>query len=400
MRVPIAKPLFDECEKQMVLKPIESGWLVQGPYVAEFEKAFADFTGSSFAVATSSCTTALHVTLDALGIKTGNKVLVPSFTYVASANAVEYTGAEVAFCDIDLRTFNIDAAKAEELLERDRERTIRAIMPVHLFGLCADMTGVMSLAERYGIKVIEDAACGFGAYLDSRHSGTFGDAGCFSFHPRKSITTGEGGMITTENEGLAIKAASLRDHGASKSDHRRHMTKGGALLPDFNVRGYNYRMTDIQGAIGVCQMKKADYIMDSRRDIASRYDISLKEAAGLLTPYVPNGHAHGYQSYVCLFTGGEDLSALSIDKIDRMSVRRNEFMMHLEEKGVATRQGTHAVHTLGYYWDKYGFKSGDFISAYAADRLSVALPLYAGMTSQAFEYVIENVLDELAKCAA
>lgn len=394
MNIPITKPVFDECEKEAIVKPLETGWVVQGPFVAEFEKIFAAFTGARFARAVSNCTTALHLALDVLGIKAGDKVIVPSFTYVASANAVEYTGARVALCDIDLKTFNIDVKKAEELLENDDEREIKAIMPVHLFGLCADMSKIMELAKKYSLKVVEDSACGFGAWIGSRHSGTFGDAGCFSFHPRKSITTGEGGMVVIDSEAVANKIASLRDHGASKSDLQRDKEKGGSLLPEFNIKGYNYRMTDFQGSLGVCQMKKANYILNKRREIAKRYDDSLKNIECLSTPYVPEGYTHGYQSYVCIFTNGEDISSLNKEKINRLNVKRNTLMERLEEKGIATRQGTHAVHTLGYYKRNYNFGDEDFIHSYVADRLSITLPLYVKMTNEEFDYVIEQIKAE------
>lgn len=391
MKIPITKPYIDDAEKEAVSAVLESGWLAQGPNVAEFEKLFKEFTGASFAFAATSCTTALHLALEALGIGRGDKVIVPSFTYVASANAVEYTGAEPIFCDIDLKTFNIDLAKVEEILKSDKGGTIKAIMPVHLFGLCADMPWVMKLAEKYDLKVIEDAACGFDASIDGKHSGTFGDAGCFSFHPRKSLTTGEGGMLVTADEELASKVASLRDHGAGKTDLQRHKEKGGSLLPDFKVRGYNYRMTDMQGAIGVCQMKKARFIMERRRSLARKYDAALEGITELRSPITPEGYTHGYQSYICLFTGGEDMESLTIDKVDALNARRNAFMDRLEEKGIATRQGTHAVHTLGFYKDKYGLSDGDFINSYAADRLTIALPLYAAMTEEEFEYVVGTI---------
>jgi dTDP-4-amino-4,6-dideoxygalactose transaminase len=391
MKIPITKPVFDNCERENILKPLESGWLVQGPYVAEFERLFAEFTGARCAEATSNCTTALHLALDALDIKTGDKVVVPSFTYVASANAVEYTGAKVVFCDIDLATFNIDVNKLKEILEEDKEKKIKAIMPVNLFGLCAYLPEIMRLAKKHNLKVIEDSACGLGAWIGDKHSGTFGEAGCFSFHPRKSITTGEGGMLITDDEELANKVSSLRDHGASKSDLARHKEKGGSLLPDFNLRGYNYRMSDLQGALGVSQMKKANYILNKRREVATRYDEALKEFDGLITPYVPDDYTHGYQSYVCLFTNGEDITNLDMEKVDRINVLRNRFMEELEEKGIATRQGTHAVHTLGYYQKRYNLSNEDYIVSYAADRMSIALPLYAEMTDSEFGYVVDGI---------
>lgn len=388
-KLPITKPYFDDCEKMSILKPLESGWVVQGPFVSEFEKLFAEFTGAKYAIATTSCTTALHLSLVALGIGRGDKVVVPSFTFVASANAVEYTGAEVVLCDIDLRTFNIDAGMLESLLKQDRR--IKAIMPVNLFGLCADLPKITEIAQKFGVKVIEDSACGFGSYVHGKHSGTFGDAGCFSFHPRKVITTGEGGMIITNDKTLAEKLRMLRDHGASKSDFERHVKFGGSLLPEYNDLGYNYRMTDIQGAIGVCQMKKAKILLEKRKNLANLYTEMLSGCEFLIPPSVPEGYTHAYQSYVCLFTDGEDINELNYEKINRINLRRNQLMRELEYMGISTRQGTHAVHTLGYYKRKYGFKDWDYISSYAADRLSIALPLYFEMEREDVEYVVSSI---------
>ena len=427
MKIPITKTVFGKCEKENILKPLETGWVVQGPYVSEFQDMFAEFTGSRYAHATTSCTTALHLGLEALGIGRGDKVIVPSFTYIASANAVEYTGAEVVFCDIDLRTFNIDETKLEEILSEsvsDECNGKIAIMPVNLFGLCANLPEIIKLAKKHShtdnshyIPIIEDSACGFDGWIKDKHSGTFGDVGCFSFHPRKSICTGEGGMLITDDDKIASKVSQLKDHGASNSDLERHKEKGGSLLPDFTMRGYNYRMTDMQGALGVCQMKKAKYIMDGRRKIAKKYDEALRSvsvssecerklAEFLIPPHIPKNYKHGYQSYVCIFTGGEDLSALFKypytahthtdsshlkNLIDKINIKRNIFMEKLEDKGIATRQGTHAVHTLDYYKTKYNFCEEDFLMSYAADRLSIALPLYTEMSDGEFKYIIQNI---------
>jgi len=393
VNIPITKTIFGEEEAAAIVKPLETGWVVQGPNVAKFQEMFAAFTGSRHAHATTSCTTALHLGLEAMGIGRGDKVIVPSFTYIASANAVEYTGAEVVFCDIDLRTFNIDETQLEGLIENDP--AIKAIMPVNLFGLCANMPYIMELAQKYGLKVIEDSACGFDGWIEEKHSGTFGDVGCFSFHPRKSICTGEGGMLITDDDAIAAVVSQLKDHGASKSDLQRHKEKGGSLLPDFTMRGYNYRMTDMQGALGVCQMNKKEYIMQGRREVAAKYDKVLQQIPQLVTPFIPEGYRHGYQSYVCLFTDGEDISTLTKTQIDRINLKRNLFMEKLEERNIATRQGTHAVHTLGYYKDKNGFSDEDFLMSYAADRLSIALPLYAGMSDEEFDYVISNIKEAL-----
>lgn len=395
MKIPITKPFFDNCEKEAILKALETGWLVQGPYVAEFERLFSEFTAAKFAKAVSSCTAALHLALDSLDIKSGDEVIVPSFTYIASANAVEYTGAGTIFCDIELKTFNIDVREAEKILANDKKRKIKAIMPVNLFGLCADLPEITELAKRYNLKVVEDSACGLGARIGGRHSGTFGDVGCFSFHPRKAVTTGEGGMLVTDEAKIANKVLSLRDHGASMSDFDRHKGKNGSLLPEFKMLGYNYRMTDLQGALGVCQMKKASMIIEKRKSIARRYNEALKDSPALLAPYTPEGFIHSYQSYVCIFTGGKDISRLTMNMIDGINAARNDFMMKLEEKGISVRQGTHAVHTMGYYKQKYNLEDMDYLYSYAADRLSVALPLYAEMTDEEFSHVIANIKEAL-----
>ncbi len=389
MNIPITKTIFDDAEKEAIVQPLESGWVVQGPNVAKFQKMFSEFTGSHFAHATTSCTTALHLGLEAMGITNGDKVIIPSFTYVASANSVEYTGAEVVFCDINLKTFNIDETKLEKLIKNDS--SIKAIMPVHLFGLCSNMPYIMDLAKKYNLKIIEDSACGFDSWIGDKHSGSFGDCGCFSFHPRKSICTGEGGMLITDNDNLANIVSQLKDHGASKSDLQRHKEKGGSLLPDFTMRGYNYRMTDMQGALGICQMNKKEFIMSGKRKIAARYDEALKQFCELILPCVPKNYRHGYQSYVCLFTDGEDILNLTKIQIDEINIKRNIFMEKLEEQGIATRQGTHAVHTLGYYKTKYDLNDEDFLMSYAADRLSIALPLYANMSDEEFDYIISNI---------
>lgn len=397
MNIPITKAMIDETDHAAIIQPLKTGWLVQGSNVAEFEKLFAEFAHAKYAKAVSNCTTALHLALDALGIESRDKVVVPSFTFIASANAVEYTGAEVVFCDIDLNTFNMDVQQLEDLLKKDS--AIKAIMPVHLFGLCADMPAIMKLAQQYQVKVVEDAACAFDAWIGDTHAGLFGDAGCFSFHPRKSITTGEGGMLVTENKVLFDVVKQLCDHGGAKSDLQRHQEKGGSRLPDYTMRGYNYRMTDMQGALGVSQIKKADFILQGRRQVAAWYDEALQSIPELIVPMVPKGYKHGYQSYVCIFTGGESLDQLSLAQIDRINTRRNHIMDVLEEKGVATRQGTHAVHTLGHYQNKYHLHPADFIKSYAADRLSMTLPVYAGMTRAEFDYVIQNIKESIRQCA-
>ena len=387
MRIPIAKCVFGEEELLAVQKPLETGWVVQGPFVRQFEEKFSKFTGAPFSVATSSCTTALHIAVAALGLKPGDEVIVPAFTWVATANAVEYMGARPIFCDIDLNTFNIATHQIEALIT---PRTV-GIIPVHLFGLCADMQPIMDIAKRHSLWVVEDAACAFGAYYRGRHAGTFGETGCFSFHPRKSITTGEGGMITTQREDVDRLARSLRDHGVSHSDSTHQQEKGTFLLAEYNHLGYNYRLTDIQGALGCAQIDKAEWILSERARCARIYDTMLADVPWLKTPEVPEGHVHGYQSYVCLFCPDEP----TLKNVEKLYRQRNDLMLRLEAKGIATRQGTHAPVILGYYAQKYELRPEQFPKAYIADRLSLTLPLYAQMTDAEQSLVCQSLRDAL-----
>ncbi len=391
MKIPITKPFFNERERELLLKPLDSGWVIQGPFVKEFERDFAKFVGVKYALATSNCTTALQLSLLALGIGKGDRVIVPSFTFVATANSVEAVGAEPVFCDIDLRTFCMDCTKVADILESDSAKTIKAVMPVNQFGLCANLVDIRHLVDVLNIKMIEDCACSFGSYLNGRHSGTFGHIGCFSFHPRKAITTGEGGMVVTADPEISSRIASLRDHGATISNIERHEKKMSYFLPDYDIVGYNFRMTDFQGALGVAQMEKAEMLLKSRRNLAVRYDSALKEVPWLITPFVPENQVSGYQSYVCLFSGNEDIGRMTINNIDSLHQKRNKFMSYLEELGIATRQGTHAVHTLGYYRKKYRLHPEHCLKAFIADRLSISLPLYHGLTGEEFQYIIEAI---------
>ncbi len=384
MSIPITKPYFGPEELLAVQKPIETGWVVQGIYVKQFEEKFSAFTKVGYSSATTSCTTALHVAVAALGLKPGDEVIVPAFTWVATPNVVEYMGAKPVFCDVDLRTFNIDVDQVESLIT---PRTV-GILPVHLFGLCVDMDPLMRIARKHHLWVVEDAACAFGSWYKGKHAGTFGEFGCFSFHPRKSVTTGEGGMTTTERKDLDDKVRSLRDHGASRSDLTRHNSKRAFLLADFNDLGYNYRMTDIQGALGCAQMDKAPFIMQERTRHAQRYNDLLAEVSWLETPVVPPGYVHGYQSYVCLFRP----ETPSMSNVERLFDRRNEIMVRLEERGIATRQGTHAPVIQGYYTDKYGLRPDQFPNAFYADQLTITLPLYVQLTPEEQDTVVRELL--------
>jgi len=392
MKIPIAKPFFDACEEELLLETLRSGWVVQGRRVAGFEELFSRTTGAGHAVAVSNCTTALHLCLAALGIGPGDEVIVPSFTYVATANAVEHTGARAVFCDIDPATFNMDVAS---LRRRITGRT-RAVIPVHLFGLAADMDAIVPLCRERGLRIVEDAACGLGATYHGRHVGTFGDAGCFSFHPRKIVTTGEGGMITLEDADLDALLRSMRDHGASASDFLRHTGSKSALLPEFNVLGYNYRLTDLQAAIGLAQMAKLDSILALRRARAERYRRALQGLPGIRLPAVPDGLTHSYQSFVITCTWGFEGFPDGVSW-QELKAKRDRVIEELEESGVSTRQGTHAVHALGYYRKKVALPDESLPNSRLCESATIALPLYPQMSDEEQDQVVDSLLRVLGR---
>ena len=390
MNIPIARTNLLEAEVNSVLEPLQSGWLVQGPKVKEFEDKWSVFTGAKHSIAVTSCTSGLHLSLAASGFGPCDEAIVPAFTWISTANVVEHLGGKVVFCDIDLETFNIDIKQIES---RINSKT-KAILPVHLFGLSVNIEPIIDLANRHNLIVVEDAACGFGSKYKGRHVGNFGDTGCFSFHPRKAITTGEGGMVTTNDDGLAEKIRRLRDHGAALSDLQRHLGSRPYLLPDHPDAGYNQRMTDFQAAIGSAQMDRADAIVSERQALAKKYDDAFANLDWLPIPFRGDDYNHGYQSYSCLFMS-EEISASSIEQIN---AKRNSWMDDLQKVGISTRPATHAVHMLSFYKEKYNLMPEDFPNAYAADQCSISLPLFHGMKDEEQNFVIEKVLEFKSQC--
>ncbi|MEM1094564.1 MAG: DegT/DnrJ/EryC1/StrS family aminotransferase [Bacteroidota bacterium] len=378
--VPITKVWYDAAEAEAVSKPIESGWVVQGPYTREFEARFAEFTDVLHAVACTSCTTALHLALEACGIGPGDEVIVPAFTWVSTANAVLYAGATPVFCDIRLDTFNIDPDLVEALIT---PRT-KAILPVHLFGYPADMPRLLGIAQKHNLVVIEDAACGFGSAIYGQHVGTFGEAGCFSFHPRKAISTGEGGMVITSDAAIDERCRILRNHGGSPASG----PPGPHVMGRYAHLGYNYRLTDIQSALGVAQMGKADAVLAGRRQWAKAYDDALADNPMLRIPRVPDGWTHSYQSYVLLYAP----EAPTWHNLPRLHAERNALMARLAEAGIGTRPGTHAVHTLDYYRKTFGLRPEDAPNAFIADQCSFAIPLFPQMTDADHAHVAQHLL--------
>lgn len=368
--IQISLPSTGDEEWQATREPLQTGWLTQGPKVAAFEKAFAARHQVNHALATTSCTTALHLALVALGIGPGDEVIVPAFTWVATANVVLYCGATPVLADVDPRTNNICP---QDLARRITANT-KAVIVVHLFGLCADMDAIRA-AVPAGMPIIEDAACATGASYKGVFAGALGTAAAFSFHPRKSITTGEGGMLTSNDTALMQTAEMYRNHGASVSEEQRHLGPRPYLLPDFNLLGFNYRMTDLQGAVGLVQLGKLDKFLAERQQAAEFYREALADLPWLQLPVFPENGQHAWQAFV-----------LMIDE-NKAPAPRNRLMEQLQAMGIATRPGTHAVHMLGYYAQRYGFKPTDYPGAMQCNNQTMAIPLHNRMSQEDYQYV-------------
>jgi dTDP-4-amino-4,6-dideoxygalactose transaminase len=373
--IPLLRPWTGEEEIEAAAEVIRSGWISQGPKVIDFENVVARYVGAEHGVATNACTSALHLTLRLSGIGPGDDVILPSFTCMATANAVHHAGAQPVFADIERRTYNLDPASAEAAIT---PRT-KAILVVHQIGLAADMSPFLSIAQRRGLALIEDGACSLGAVSHGRRVGSVAAPTCFSFHPRKMITTGEGGMITTNDAALAGKARVLRSTGASISDLDRHRAKG-VLVQQYGDIGYNYRMTDIQAAIGLVQMKKLDSMLEQRAAQARRYDEALAHIDAFDPPYVPPGSTHAYSSYL-------------IRLRPHARISRDELLRGMAERGISCRIGIQPLHHEPFYESRYsGIR---FPETEEAARTTMFLPIFPGLTEAAQDRIIA-ALAELA----
>ncbi len=355
-------PDIDEDELAEVQSVLASGYLTQGPKVAEFERLIAARVGTRHAFATTSATTALHLALVAMGIGTGDEVLVADFTFPASANVVVQQGATPVLVDVDPGTFTMDP----EDLERKITARSRALIPVHAFGLSADMNPILEIARSHGLLVLEDAACAIAATYYDRPVGSMGTAGCFSFHPRKAITTGEGGMITTDDDALAERISLLRSHGGIRTGNRFR----------FEAAGFNYRLSDILAAVGVAQLRKLDAILARKRELAAEYTRRLRGLDGVTAPVEPAWRGHVYQSYV-----------LTLDD----AIDRDRVIDAMKERGIETTLGTYALHAEPFFARTYGYRPGDLPGSYASYRHSLTLPLYSSMTDADMDRIVDSL---------
>ena len=378
MDVQFSKPFLRGDEGAAVADVIASGWVSQGPRVREFEAAFAERVGAADAVATTSCTTALQLALFVSGVGPGDEVIVPSLSFIATANAVWHNGATPVFADVDPRTFNLDPATLESAIT---ERT-KAVMPVHQLGLPADMDPLLDIARRHGVTVVEDAACAIGASYRSRPIGSLGPLACFSLHPRKVITTGEGGMIAVQEPVVAERLRQLRQHAMDVSDLARHGARD-VVIESYPERGWNSRMTDMQAALGLCQLEVLDEILAERTRLAERYSRAIEAVPHLEPPYDP-GYAHRtWQSYAVWLS-------------PEAPVARNELMRLLLVDGVASRRGVMAIHLE----DSYSGETVDLPNTEAAAAQTLMLPLYPGLTDEQQDYVIDRLTEHLSVRAA
>lgn len=371
-------PSIDDDDLSAVHETVASGYLVQGPKVAAFEQAVAKTVGVKHAVAVSNGTAALHLALLALDLRPGDLVLVTAYSFVATANVIELCGAQPVFVDIRSDTFNMDPDSLEIILTRlmvtpGTAARVKAILPVHTFGQMADMPAILALGNRYGLPVIEDAACALGAALHGRQAGTWGKVACFSFHPRKAITTGEGGMLTTDDNRLARWLRAMRNHGQDPE----------AMKVDFIMPGFNYRITEFQAALGCTQLAKLERIIAARRGLAAVYDQLLTNTP-VKSPVVTAGSEHVYQSYVVLLPEG-------------VASYRSDIIAKLRSQGIETNIGTWHMPLTTYFKNRYNYRIGDFPVSDRVFARSITLPMYEVMTTVEQEKVVRSLCEIIGK---
>jgi len=368
MKVPVAKPFLAKEEAQAAYETILTNWVTQGPKVQEFEEKFAHYVGSKYAVAVSNCTTALHLALIVAGIKEGDEVICPSMSYIATANCIKYVNATPVFAEVKRETYNIDPA---DIRKKITSKT-KAIIAVHQVGLPFEIDEVKAICEEFNLVLIEDAACAAGSSYKGKKIGSHSDLVCFSFHPRKVITTGDGGMITTSNEEFAARLKRLRQHGMSVNDRIRHLSDK-VIVEDHLEVGYNYRMTDIQAAVGIEQLARLDEIIDGRRAIAAQYLQAFQAIPFIELPSEGENNFTNWQSFSIYIKPNSPIS-------------RNDLMQALLDVGISTRRGvmtSHRESAYAYLRNQVNLP----VSEDAADN-SIIIPLYVPMAQAEIDYVI------------
>lgn len=367
--IPLARPDIGEDEIRLVNEVLRTDWLSMGPKVGEFEKMFADYIGTEHAIAVNSGTSGLHLCMKSIDIKKGDEVITTPFSFVASSNCVIYEGGKPVFVDINPQTLNIDVRKIEKAINKNT----RAILPVHVFGQPCEMDAIMEIAEDHDLAVIEDACESVGSEYNGRKAGTFGDASVFAFYPNKQMTTGEGGMIVTDDNEIAKLCRSLRNQGRSESEEWLN-----------HVRlGYNYRLDDISCALGIGQLRRIDELIEKRARVAEEYSKQLEGVEGVTTQYLDPRVKMSWFVYVIRV--GE-------------SIDRNKAMEYLKDHGVSCRPYFTPIHLQPFYREMFGLKEGEFPSCEKVCDSTIALPFYGQMTKETIKQVCNTLSDSLKYC--
>ncbi|XRL85419.1 DegT/DnrJ/EryC1/StrS family aminotransferase [Bacillus subtilis] len=375
--LPYSLPLIGKEEIQEVTETLESGWLSKGPKVQQFEKEFAAFVGAKHAVAVNSCTAALFLALKAKGIGPGDEVITSPLTFSSTANTIIHTGATPVFADIDENTLNIDPVNLEAAVT---PRT-KAVVPIHFGGQSCDMDAILAIAQNHGLFVLEDAAHAVYTTYKQRMIGSIGDATAFSFYATKNLATGEGGMLTTDDEELADKIRVLSLHGMSKAAWNRY-SSNGSWYYEVESPGYKMNMFDLQAALGLHQLKRLDDMQKRREEIAGRYQTAFQQISGLITPFVHDDGRHAWHLYV-----------LQVDE-KKAGVTRSEMITALkDEYNIGTSVHFIPVHIHPYYQKQFGYKEADFPNAMNYYKRTLSLPLYPSMSDDDVDDVIEAVRD-------
>jgi perosamine synthetase len=360
--IPLSRPDIFACDIAAASRVLRSGMLIQGKEVLRLENAVAKYIRTDYCSAVSNGTASLHLALIAMGIGPGDEVVVPALSYIATANVVEIVGAKCIFVDTQPRYFNIDESKIEQVVGKKT----KAIIPVHEFGLCAEMPEIMKIAKKHNLEVIEDAACALGATYKSKLAGSFGHCGSFSLHPRKAITAGEGGLLVTSDHELDLKIKTLRNHGIEP----------GAMPMNFVAAGFNYRMTDFQAALVCSQFLRLENIIEYKAKLASIYFAEIKHSAVRL-PEIPEGAKHTWQTFHVLIDNEK---------------QRNKLMIYLKENGIMTNYGAQCIPATTFYKNKYGHKSEiEFPNAYEAYTCGLALPLYGRLKEEQVQFIAKTI---------
>ncbi len=373
--LPFARPDLDDTELEEIREALANGWVTTGPKTKQFEREFAEVVGAKHAIAVNSCTAALHLALEAVNVKQGDEVITTPYTFAASAEVIRYFGATPVLVDVDPLTLNI---RADLVKEKITDRT-RAIIPVHIAGLSCDLDALNAVARERGIPVIEDAAHSFPARYKGKMIGAISAFTCFSFYATKTITTGEGGMICTDNDDWADRCRIMSLHGISRDAWKRY-TAEGSWYYEIIAPGYKYNLTDVASAMGIAQLRKVERMWKRRVEIARRYTDAFAGHAALATPADPPEMQHAWHLYMLRL----NLDALNID--------RGAFIDQLRAMNIGTSVHFIPLHVHPYYRDTYGYRPEDFPVAYREFMREISLPIYSTMTDHDVEYVIDSVL--------